>query len=158
MRRKKVYIHYGASHFDPHHPLGGGHCGKPNGLWASPRYSKLGWAKWCESEEFHTERLAKHFKFRLQKGTRILKIKCIDDIIPFLMENETYKKNSVMFPVLYSDPTAGKNLDMQKIKSKYDGMEVYMDQNYGELHNSNMFNVWDVDSLVIWNLDKVICV
>ena len=63
-----------------------------------------------------------------------------------------------MFPILYNDPTAGKNLDMQKIKSKYDGMEVYMDQNYVELHNSNMFNVWDVDSLVIWNLDKVICV
>lgn len=35
----KVYRHYGASFFDPTHKLGGGHMGKPNGLWASPKKS-----------------------------------------------------------------------------------------------------------------------
>ena len=153
MRRKKIYIHYGSSKFDPNHKLGGGHCGKPNGLWASPRYSDWGWRAWCENEEFHTDRLNRHFKFRLQKGTRILKVKCLDDILPYLKKSDYFRDFS---PFMDCDPTFGRKLDIPKIMENYDGMEVYMSDNYGELHNSSMFYVYDVDSLVIWNLDKVI--
>jgi len=35
-------------------------------------------------------------------------------------------------------------------------MEVYMNDNYNELHNTPIFYVWDVDSLVVWNPDMVI--
>ena len=155
----KVYRHYGANHFDPTHKLGGGHMGKPNGLWASPKKSydrSYTWKDFCIGEEFHLESLKRYFDFRLKKGTRILRIHSISDIIPYLEKEDNYEEYSEEFPLLAKDPTFHKKLNMEIIHKQFDGMEVYMGQNYSELHFSNMFNVWDVDSLVIWNLDRVI--
>ena len=47
-------------------------------------------------------------------------------------------------------------IDFEKIYQEYDGMELYMIENYSEFYNSYLFNSYDVDSLIIWNLDKII--
>lgn len=158
----KVYRHYGASVFDPTHKLGGGHMGKPNGLWASPKKSNeksWTWKDFCESEDFRVESLNRHFDFRLKKGTRILRVHTLSDIIPYLKTTEDYQGYCELFPSLIAaDPTRGKKLDMIKIHANFDGMEVYMGQNWCELHDSDMFYSWDVDSLVLWNLDRVIAI
>lgn len=158
----KVYRHYGANHFDPTHKLGGGHMGKPNGLWASPKKPHkevYTWEQWCRNEDFHLEKLNHFFDFRLKKGTKILRIHNLSDIIPYLKEREDYKEYSELFPSLVAaDPTRYKKLDMEKIHTNFDGMEVYMGQNWCELHDSEMFYPWDVDSLVLWNLDRVITI
>lgn len=155
----KIYRHYGAVVFDSTHELGGGHMGKPDGLWASPKKSydcSYTWKDFCISEEFRLESLKHYFDFRLKKGTRILRIHSISDIIPYLEKKDDYDEYSREFPLLAKDPTFHKKLNMKRIHKQFDGMEVYMGQNYSEFHYSDMFNVWDVDSLVIWNLDRVI--
>lgn len=159
MRRKKVYIHYGSSHFDPDHMLGGGHMGKPDGFWASPKYGRFRWIDFCLDEHFHIERLNKHIKFRLKKGTRILNVKCLEDIIPYLTKAERNEWELAMYRISSrKDPTRGMKLDMDKIKANYDGMEVYMCRDNGDLHRSYLFSAYDVDSLVIWNLDRIVCI
>lgn len=134
--------------------------GKPNGLWASPKkpHKKVyTWKQWCENENFNLEKLNRFFDFRLKKGTKILRIHNLSDIIPYLKETEDYQEYSKLFPSLVAaDPTRRKKLDMEKIHTNFDGMEVYMGQNWCELHDSDMFYPWDVDSLVIWNLNRVI--
>ena len=158
MRRKRTYIHYGTNYFNPNHPLGKDRSLKPSGLWASPRYSDWGWRSWCEREEFRIGSLDKCFKFRLKKGTKILHINHLEDIVPYLVKTDDYERYKAIFPSLFEDPTQGMELNSAKLKEEYDGMEVHMSDNYGELHNSYMFYTYDVDSLVLWNLDKVICV
>ena len=158
----KVYRHYGASLFDPTHKLGGGHMGKPNGLWASPKKSNeksWTWKDFCEDANFRLESLNRHFDFRLKKGTRILRIHHLCDILPYLENDDDYEEYCKIFPSLIAaDPTKRKKLNMKKIHANFDGMEVYMGQSWNELHNSEMFWAYDVDSLVLWNLDRVVAI
>ena len=149
MRRKKVYVHYGASKFDRNHPLGGGHMGKPDGFWASPKYTDWGWKNFCESANFHPERLDKCIKFRLKKGAKILNVRSVKDIEPYLIKTEYYERYNSPF-----DLTLGMELDIEKLHADFDGMEVFMSRNWN-LHDTCMFYQYDVDSIVIWNLDVI---
>ena len=158
MRRKKVYVHYGASRFDKGHPLGGGYSGKPDGLWASPKYSAWAWRHWCIREDFETERLKKCFRFRLAKDAKILNVRCFEDLFPYLNKSEDYEESLKRFPSLFEiDPVYQMELDIPKIKVEFDGMEIFFDQNYSEFHDSILMDAFSVDSIVVWNLDKVIC-
>ena len=47
-------------------------------------------------------------------------------------------------------------LNREKLYRHYDGMMVWMGDNWHELHNNFLFWMWDVDSIVIWNPDVII--
>lgn len=141
-RQPKTYIHYGNTSFDPTKTTNP-RWDKPAGFWASPVCSKWGWKDFLETENWRTETLNKSFQFRLKKGTRILKIHKVQDIYPYLKEQ---KKTLLDWKW---------QLDHDALKRNYDGMEVFISDCWGLFHNHPLFWSWDVDSLVIWNMDKV---
>ena len=146
--KDKIYIHYGSDHYDPskmdirksvHYPPS-----KPKtGLWGSPVESD-DWRYWCEGEEWNLKSLEKSFKFTLSPEARILVIKNPEDIDPYI-------KKYVLLNNFIEN-----GLDLEKIYSEYDAMEVYFLDNYIELHNDPIFYSWDMDSLCIWNPDVII--
>jgi hypothetical protein len=140
---KQQYIHYGADHYDRskfkkvidtdmgiNKPIGG--------LWASPVDSKWGWVDWCKSNEYHTERLNKYFKFTLANGSRIFHIRTFEDIFKL-----PYGNNDNYY-IVY---------DWLNVKQKYDAVELHMNENYPLFHDA--FYSWDVDSIVILNPDII---
>ena len=155
MSQKQVYRHYGANNLDrtfkyKAHAL----RYKPSGLWSSPIQSEYyTWKEFCENEDFHVETLNRHFDFCVKENAKILEVRDIQDILPYLCNDEEYEIEYKMFQHLYStDPTAGRHLNLSKLYSEYDGMEVFMSP---MLHHSTMFYSWDVDSLVVWNLEII---
>jgi hypothetical protein len=45
-------------------------------------------------------------------------------------------------------------LDLEKLYAEFDGMELFISEDFEHLHNG-MFNLWDVDSICVWNLALV---
>lgn len=145
---RKQYIHYGSSCFNldifkekAANPRDNSFMNKPPyGFWASPVGSDYWtWRDWCESEDWHTDRLEKSFKFTLTKKAKILTVRKREDIFHYLIESSTLCKKPI--------------LDFNRIMSEYDGMELihgHDGKNYMDLHY-NEFYAWDVDSIVIWN-------
>lgn len=140
---RKQYIHYGSSCFDldifnekKANPRNNSYLNKPPyGFWASPVGSDYWtWRDWCESEDYHTDRLDKSFKFTLTKKARILTVRSREDIFPYLIPKKYFSYK----------------LDFYRIMKDYDGMELIHGNRYLELHD-NEFYTWDVDSIVIWN-------
>lgn len=147
---KTTYIHYGASEFDPH--FSKQHTGesadwmhrlnKPHkGLWGCRKDSEYDWKEFCEDEEFRTSSISKHFCFRLAKNAKILRLKSTYDCIEYEIKTDC----NALF---------GHQLDMAKIMNEFDGMEVLNANSYRMRYG--YFYGWDVDSIVVWNLDKVI--
>lgn len=145
-----TYIHYGASEFDPH--FSKQHTGdeaewmhrlnKPHrGLWGCRKDSEYGWKEWCEDEEFRTSSLSKHFCFKLAKNAKILRLKSPYDCLKYEMKPDDIA-------------SWDRHLDMTKIMDEYDGMEVLNART--ETLRYRYFYGWDVDSIVVWNIDKVI--
>lgn len=124
---------------------------KPDGgLWAS-REDLDSWRKWCESEGFREGKLNTWTKFELKDDANILIIDSIKDL----------RKIQNKFPL--PNPYHEKLIDFKKIESSgYDG--VYLTE-VGNLQchlpmDSEFFGInlyaWDVESLVLFNLDHVI--
>ena len=151
-RNKKIYIHYGSDFLNKTMPMKDWVTGdKPKGIWASPKDTNWGWKDWCEYEDFEIRKLKLSFEFKLKRKSKILKIKKIEDIWPYLKEIED---KSLWWPMWYQDYKY--ELDTEKLYSNFDGMELFMKNNYGYFHNhSHNFTTWDVDSIVIWNLDII---
>ena len=148
---KPIYIHYGSDVFDPKITLEAKYAKrfwdtgcyiKPGGLWASPENAYISWKEWCESEDFHTDRLDKSFRFHLKDGARVLDIFKLLDLRGYTVHGATPFGHN-----LY--------LDLDMIYRDYDAMEVHHEDNYWELHGSTIFNAWDVDSICVWNPDVV---
>ena len=140
---KTTYIHYGHSFFQPEKMKEKPNLiytsYKPHGLWASPVDAEWGWKDWCEETECFLETLDESFQFTLKSKANILHIHSWEDAKPFLIKQGTYN---------YS-------LKLKTIYKKYDGMELHISENYGELHDSYPFYLWDVDSICIWNPDII---
>ena len=139
----KVYIHYGADHYDDtkFKPISNYNSiiNKPKGgFWASPVDANWGWKDWCDSEQFHIDRLNYSFKFTLVNGSKVFHIRTLKDIfkLPFGKEPESghiYRMNWYY--------------NWEKIAEKYDAVELHMSENYMLFHWT--FYSWDVDSIVI---------
>ena len=57
-----------------------GFLNKPEGgLWCSPVKCEYSWRRWCENEDFHTERLSTYTRFRLKEGSKIYEIRTLED-------------------------------------------------------------------------------
>ena len=98
---------------------------KPSGLWASPEDSDWGWREWCEAEDFRSEeQLAMNFRFKLKDGARVLQVYSLKDIEPYLAWHDLLERHKL-------------NLDL--IHSEFDAMEVHIDKNWNEFHNSDLF-------------------
>ena len=141
-KKPQRYIHYGSKEFNMSHmyPPRENFPTKPSsGLWASRVDEKFGWKEWCESEDFRTDTLDKFFTFQLSPSAKVLTVKSHKDIDPYLVQNP--------FSHLYRD------INFDRIMSEYDAMELIMDFNYTDL--SFIFYLWDVNSIVVFNLDKV---
>ena len=148
MNRK--YVHYGNDHFDLDKFKEKINLGRDNyylnkppyGLWGSPVCTDLSWRDWCEGEEFHLDSLNSHFIFSVKDTAKILTVKKDKDIWKYLKQ----------YPKMHSS-----YLDFNVIMKEYDGMELIHADNYWELHtNPGRFNMWDVDSIVIWNPNVII--
>lgn len=149
----KVYVHYNSNKYDKErlyravndpekHYLEHPFQYKPHGLWASPVDSEYGWKEWCEDEEFYMYKLEKSFKFTLSPEAKILMIKAPEDTYPYTKEHGLL--------------VAENALDLNKIYSEYDAMEVDFSDNYIELRYDPIFYSWDVDSICVWNPDIII--
>lgn len=141
---KQTYIHYGSDKFSPEITKNLDMykwTDKPSGLWASPEISTWGWKQWCESEEYHTERLQKSFRFTLKPNAKILHINSFREAIPFLINDTDYGR-------IYE-------LNLEKIYQKYDGIEVWMSKDWENFHYTLPFSTWDVDSLCVWNTNVI---
>jgi hypothetical protein len=138
----KIYRHYGSNKFRKELVVGKYiiECFKPGGLWGSPIDSKWGWKDYCESEEFKLKSLKKHFDFTLKEDTKILEVRHLEDVVEYGIQ----------------DDLGFDTLDYHRINDEYDAMEVYMCDYWNDLHYSNIFYTWDVDSIVVWNPEVII--
>lgn len=150
------YIHYGIdkTEYDPMRVVQEKknhlHSKPSRGLWASPlREGAYTWKEWCESEEFHTERLSTSFKFSIKDTAKILEVHSEDDILPYLVKDPNdhgylrFGKTSMM-----------DSLNEEVLFEKFDGIELFISDDYPTLHYG-FFNSWDVDSVVVWNPDVI---
>lgn len=161
--KDKNYIHYRSNKLNPNANLVGDiFMNKPKGLWASPVDSNYGWKDFCISNDFRVESLDTYFTFKIKKDAKILKVKSHNDVAKYLTyypySDNKYRKplNKLTLNDFSLINYRNYMIDFEKIYQKYDGMELYMTENYSEFYNSYLFNSYDVDSLIIWNLDKII--
>lgn len=151
---KSIYVHYGNDTFDPllvryakFNKRNGG-CGryrKPGGLWASPVDAWISWKEWCEGEDFHTDRLDSFFTFTLKESAKVLDIYKLSDVDGYV--KDLRYEGMEDRPEWY--------LDLDKIYDEFDAMEIHHEGHYIELHDSDIFNLWDVDSICVWNPDVI---
>lgn len=147
---KQVYQHYGNNKFDNSQikPIKNRDVwGKPyGGFWASRVNSEKSWKEWCETEDFCTERLKKHFDFTLNDNAKILVIKTKCDL------EKLRQKHQEWFVKPKWDFIDRPFLDFEKISKLYDALEVNAGSDR-ELYFD--FYGWDCDSICIFNLQIV---
>ena len=139
------YIHYGTDQYDPARIPNKIEClanGKPIGLWAC-KADEDDWRSWCESEGFHPENLEKNFRFELKQDAKILTVHREEEIIPYLELNPTIPY--FVRRMMGAESGIYDKLDPKKLAS-YDGIE-YIAEGPGK----GYLEIWDVDSLVLWN-------
>lgn len=139
-----IYIHYGSNKFHPEMVKARNHdrgWNKPAGaLWASRIDAKHGRRDWCESEDFHTEKLSSSFKFKLKDNAKVFYIDSADKegMLPIRSDSIT---------------TFIKSYDFEKlIELGYDAVEVSISSDW-RLYDG-MYG-WDCDSIAILNPDVV---
>jgi hypothetical protein len=148
----EMYIHYGASEFSQNRfeeikniagfskPLGG--------LWASPILSKLSWKSFCESNAFRQEALKKCFLFQLKKASRVLYVTQTKDLgcMP--------KQNTCLFGKNHLDIDYEALIEENVDAIRVDVSRLTWDKPKGEL--ISLVRGWDVDSLLLLNVDCII--
>ena len=154
----KQYIHYGASMLDKSRvsETRKGYIlkSKPDkGLWASPVNAEWGWKDWCEAEDFRMDTFSESFRFRIDKKAKILRVRCEEDILPFVIfdTDETINRFRGM---LGCKTEISDELDLERLYRMFDGIELFLSNDYS-MHNG-IFNSWDVDSIVVWNPNVIL--
>ena len=145
---RKIWIHYGNDCFNPEKVKENAKklfSNKPNGLWASPVGRNFwSWKRWCESEDYHTERLEKYFKFRVSSKANLLWIHKLSDAEKYMIAEPYYPGSKY----------CSYKLNVEEVMNKFDGMVLIHGNHYCELHD-NGFYTWDVDSICVWNPDMI---
>lgn len=147
-----MYIHYGSNRFDrqilenKRSENANRVDWKPRGLWASPVGASLGWKEWCENECWEGSDFSKHFCFELAPDAKVLHVRSLRDAQRYLIKSP--------YETLFH--TGWDYLDCDKLCRDYDAIELHISNNYGELHDCNVFYPWDVDSICVWNPDAIV--
>lgn len=121
---------------------------KPIGLWASPKDSKdfVTWKKFIKENKFKVKSLRKHKDFTLKDDANILMLTSKKEIM------RTWRKYKMISPRM----NGLRFLDWKRIEEDYDGVFfLYSDWVEDYMSTKFYFYTWDVDSLCIWNLDKI---
>ena len=145
MINKPVYIHYGDDTFRIPHPIVNRQFfTKPRGgLWASRKDGDMTWKDWCESEEFHLDRLNMSFEFTLKDDARILTLSDPEQLLDL-------PKTPYLDPVRWPCECLSVYLDFEKLKEQYDAIELTnICGFYWSLYG------WDCNSILIMNPDIV---
>ena len=155
------YVHYGSYIFDPlrwipiqNAPFERSFEKPIGGLWASPIDAKLGWADWCQLEDFNLDGLIESFEFELSENARVLRVSSEDvvrslprilndpKINDFLQWNAKFSRRPPEFPI-----------DFEQLSRDYDVIEFLASQFF---HPSGILRGWDCDSILVLNKD-VLC-
>lgn len=147
-----IYRHYGAEKLNidfQYRKCLTNNAMKPRcGLWASRIDSPRSWKQWCEGESFRLSNFEKYFDFKLKPEARICYIHSSEDAENFLSRfpGEGYPT--------FMNGTYGlpKFPDYRSASKYFDGVEVFISDDPTLYHT---LYGWDVDSIVIWNLDVV---
>jgi len=153
-----IYVHYGTDEIDPKYRYGKWKFDifKPSGLWACDEKQENNWKSWCIGERFEKSDFSKYVKFSLKDDARILTIEKTEDAIPFIIMDTKTTKSYKEKGIMGLSSISGCSLNEIKLKKQFDGMKLVHGENYNELHlNPGLFYAWDVDSIVVWNLDKI---
>ena len=147
------YVHYGHSCFDKElfsteaSSFRTDVLNKPAyGFWGSPAENTfISWKDFCLNEDFHVDSLNEKFFFTISPKAKILKVKALEDAIPYTLNAHPMSRNSCS---LY--------LNWEAIMRDFDGMELtHSRETYDELHFYT-FNSWAVDSIVVWNPECIV--
>jgi hypothetical protein len=116
---------------------------KPTGgIWSSPVESEWDWKTWCLSENYNTKNLKKWTKFILKPETKVLTINSKEDYKNAL---EKYRSEQ--------------GLDWVKIAGDYNAFYLTLEGLYSNRNFCNSdpgFCAWDVETLVVFDFDKII--
>lgn len=143
--RDGVYIHYGHTKFEPSlfkEIKNEKYSVKPGstGFWASGIRAKYGWKQWCKDERFGKCTEENSLKFTLKKDAKVLKINSASDLDKLPKINYDIDLDWIC-------------LDFEKLKLKYDAIEVNISSDYKLYH---LLYGWDCDSILILNENIVV--
>lgn len=153
-----VYVHYGTDVINKDHKYGKWKGGifKPTGLWACEETSKDNWLTWSIDNRHSQSDFSKYVKFTLEDDAKILTVEKTEDIIPYLILSSRVSKAYKEKGISALNIIDGCTLNEIKLKKQFDGIKLIHGDKYNELHTTpGVFYSWDVDSIVIWNLDAV---
>ena len=156
-----IFIHLGAKELREITPIENGFMNKPRGgLWAATflkdneaEGARSEWEYWCIHEQFIDYTDSPWFKFQLKEDAKVL---CIDNVDDLLAVDEKYLfkgKGTLLEEKLC--------LDYEKIAEDYDAF--YLSQQAAEMMHSfymmpdeyQDFNLWDCESLLVFNINKI---
>ena len=123
---------------------------KPTGLWLAID-GEHDWPKWCISEGWNIERLAKRYKINLHPEAQIIRLTDEKEVIEFSKRFNMRVMNSAGSGRIYY-------LNWPKIRTLAAGI-VFSGWNFS-MHWSNDENLswvygWDVPSACIWNAQAI---
>ena len=111
---------------------------KPYGLWGCRKDQEFNWYDYCSSQNFKNIKEDDYFYFKLRENTKVLEIHKPKDIIPYTYLNIINR------------------LNLKKLVHDYDAIELFLFENYEELHYNDIFYSWDIDSICVWNPQVII--
>ena len=129
--------------------ISGSFCNKPiGGLWGCRNDE---WKEWCETEDWRIENLKTCFKWKLKYNSKVYRIKTKKDFMNLLQK----------YALKISDFIV--TIDYKKVAEDYDAVEVMggIIQELKMCPSNNLseligLSAWDVPSIVVLNLSKVI--
>lgn len=125
-----------------------GFLNKPKGgLWCSPVKCEYSWRRWCENEDFHTERLSTYTRFRLKEGSKIYEIRTLEDWDK-LIKNYSYQPEKEIIPDWCIDFESLEKAGYQGCRAIGD---IVMDLRYDGRGTMTGLNAWDCESMVIFD-------
>ena len=156
----KAYIHYGSDTIDKDHVYPSKWkeaIFKPSGFWGCPVDSKENWKEWCIGNQYDATNFSKSVTFALTNDARVLVVTKTEDILPYvIMDSKCSKSYSEKGINGLGSVHSGITLNRLKLEKHFDAIELIHGDKYEELHlNPGLFYSWDVDSIVVWRLDKV---
>lgn len=123
------------------------------------------WKEWCESEDFCLAKLKKSFKWRLKRGSKILRIKTVQDYINLCLKYGDYEQiiGTINYSKVAKDYDAVELVGNIVYKVRYGLYFIKSIKRYKKYiigKNSDIIGLglsaWDVPSICVFNANCVI--
>ena len=154
MSEQIIYRHFGSKAFHPEYftritndPV----RSKPyGGLWASRVGASHGWKEFCETAQYQTKHLQKHFDFTLRPNAHIHTIRTIEDLFVLPMRENP---NPAVYGACLPDFVMCIKLGIDAVELTWYGEEF---RQPGSGPVGGALRSWDCDSIVILNPDIIL--